>query len=498
MSIFGEGSAIFSVDSDTTNRISTIAQKINAKTIPNKQALINILTLSLQFPSEHREILWRYVLQIPMNRDVFLTMAQQKIHPKVRTLPNRLPMKYSVISQRLVRLISNLAYWHPPLAECDWLPSLVFPFLKVFTRDSLITFEICATIIYNWCHDWLHFVPNPPITILSRIDRIARDNGGEAPLNFAWPVLRSFFGEVATTNACLMILDNILSSRPVFIEYLVASFAVSGFKIIDELNVVKIINKAKKMFKKDWKNNPNQDVFHPLPKGFYPVMTIIQKSPMWREKELQRIRDEAEAIKKQEELSAEIAREEIKIDKQRRSWMRQREVLKIIEQEQMVEFRRKEKQQLMEETIQDEKAIALRKQNIINRQREEEAALKEWRIECGKVREDLQKTLNARRTTWDQFLDIREKSAQCTHDEMDVEMKLLEEREKAFNEELQEHNKVLKKVMDEEQQMLSKATHRNQEIDEERYDLREVVEKARRKQAEKIIINQVQMMKNNH
>ncbi|OHS94838.1 hypothetical protein TRFO_38962 [Tritrichomonas foetus] len=495
--LFGEGSAIFSVDAENTHRVATLATKVNATTIPNKQSLINILKLNLQFPSEHREILWRYILRLPMNRDIFLTMAQQPCHPTVRTLPNRLPMKYNVLSQRLVRLISNLAYWHPPLAECDWLPALAFPFLQVFKRDSLITFEVVATAITNWCHDWLHFVPNPPITILSRIDRIARDNGGEAPLKVAWPVLRSFFGEVSTTNAALMILDNIISSRPVFIEYLVACYAISSFEIIDEQNVVKFIKRAKQMYRKDWKANPNQDSFSPLPKGFYPVMTIIQKSPMWREKELQRIRDEADAIKQQIELTEEINRESIKIERQRQAWMRQREALKVIEQEQMIEFRRKERQQLMEENIIEQRALNERKTMTQRRKIEEENALKEWKNECENVRDDVQKTLDSRKATWDQFMGIKEEAAQMTRDEMDIEMKLLEDRDSVFNHELGQHTRVLDKLMKDEQQMLHKATTRNQEIDEERYDLRQVVEKARRKQAENIIMNQVQMMKNN-
>lgn len=496
MNLFGEGSAIYSVDQDDSHRVAVLAKKIGATTIPNKQALIHIIQENLQFPSEHREVLWRYILRIPMNRSVFMTMAQQQIYPTVRKLPNKLPLKYSVISQRLVRLISNLAYWHPPLAECDWLPALVFPFLQVFTRDSLITFEIVMTVIVNWCHDWLHFVPNPPITILSRIDRIAKDNGGEAPLNVAWPVLRSFLGEVSTTKAALMILDNILASRPVFIEYLVACYAISSFKIIDEINVASFIKRAKKMYKKDWKTNPNQDVFQPLPKGYYPVMTIIQKSPMWREKELQRIRDEAEAIKQQMEIAEEIEKEQVKIDRQRKCWLREREILKVIEEEQMVEFRRKEKQQLLEDNIVDSKEIAKRRSEIQRRKIEEEGALKEWKNECDKVRQEMEKTRETRKMTWDNFMQKKDENALVTREEMDIEMKLLEERENAFNYELDAHSKVLHKMLNEEQKLLQQAMNRNQEIEDDKNELRQQIEKARRKQAEKITIRQAEMLKN--
>ena len=80
---------------------------------------------------------------------------------------------------------------------------------------------------------------------------------------------------------------------------------------------------------------------------------------------------------------------------------------------------------------------------------------------------------------------------------MDIEMQLLEDRESACNEELDMHTKTLERLVKEEQLMLQKALKRSQEVDDERNELREVIEKARRKQAENITIKQAQMMKKN-
>jgi hypothetical protein len=193
---------------------------------------------------------------------------------------------------------------------------MVFPFLQVCGRDSLIAFEITATILCNWCTEWFLFIPNPPITVLSRIEHIAQSNGAEAPLSLVWPVLRSFCGEVATTNAALMVLDHVLCAKPVFLEYVVAAYAVLRLIIIDEQNVVKLLRKAEQMYFKDMKKEViNNAKFTPLPIGHYPVLVIVQKSPRWRETELQRIRQEAEETKQRIELAQQIERDTTRINR---------------------------------------------------------------------------------------------------------------------------------------------------------------------------------------
>jgi hypothetical protein len=298
-----------------------------------------------------------------MNEKAYNLYASQPIHASVRRLPNTLPVRYSINANRLVRLLSSLTYWHPPLAECDWLPALVFPFLRIFERDTIVLFEFMVTIISNWCHEWLHFIPNPPITILSRIDRIARAHGGEAPLSVAWPALRSFFGEVATTEAALTLFDNIIASHPAFIEYLVASFAlIQHEKVINERNVVAIVNRAWKMYSADAAHHSHFAAFAALPTGHYPVMQVVKRVPRWRETELERIRVEAEASRQQEMLGEEIEEEAAKIERQRRVWMAERSVLRQTVEEQMEEFRRREQEILRRENLKEAVSMQIRRE----------------------------------------------------------------------------------------------------------------------------------------
>lgn len=484
--MFSQGSAIAAATSDTNHYIAEIAssKKIGATAMLHRQTLIDVMTKHYHFPDEHRVIIWRYLFRLPMNKSVYALLASQPVHQSVRRLPDSLPIRYSVVLNRLVRLLSALAYWHPPLADCDWLPALVFPFLRLFERDSLVLFEFIVTVICNWCEEWLHFIPNPPITILARIDRIARAHGGEAPLSVAWPALRSFFGEVATTEAALALFDNILSARPVYLEYLVASFAlIQHEKVINERNVRAIIGRARRMFAADSDQNPNKSSFLPLPSGFYPVMPVVKRIPQWREGEVQRIRTEAEASRQQEIFNEEIEAECAKIERQRRTWMVQRSLLREIEEEQMEEFRRREQEIQRRENMKEEVSLQLRRERLRARRLEEEQAIEDWRRDCGRVQDEMMQVSATRRATWANWLSMKEDSANIANEEVRLELELVRNRDATHRQEMERYHSAMAKAAQEEQQALNLAVAQSRELEQEKYELRQKLNEARRPQA---------------
>lgn len=483
--LFGPGSTVDYSSRNDDHYLAKVAKVIGANSIFNRRSLIDILISQYSFPDEQRIIMWRYLLHIPMNEKQYTLLAAQQLHPAVRELSNSLPLKYTTIANRLCRLLSALMYWHPSLAECDWLPSLVFPFLRIFERDSLITFEVVATIITNWCQEWLHFVPNPPITVLSRIEKIALDNGGSAPLSVAWPALRSFFAEVATTEAALILLDNIISTKPVFIEYLVASFClIKGSKVVDHLNVKTVIDRARKLYHKNQSDNPNDSEFKPLPVGMYPVLNIVKKTPMWRDQELNRIRNESKLEQDREEASNDIEREAARIERQRRNWIAERAILRQIEEEQMEEFRRREKEILVKENQKEELALQIRREQLRRRRIEEENAIEEWKRDCAKIQSEMRQVVDTRRATWARWIALKEDAAKLAQEEVESELELLRQRDKTHLEACTDHGNLINMVANEEQELLAKATAKSAELEEERAKLRQTLENARRRQAQ--------------
>jgi hypothetical protein len=483
MTMFGEGSAIALADNGQAKCVGQFAKQVGSKVLFSRKSLLDILRRNCSFPDTNRVILWRFILQLPNNEDIFRSYSHERIHPGVRDLPDRLPMKFNSVLQRLMRLLSTLVYWHP-LAECDWLPSLVFPFLQICGRDSIVAFEMVATILCNWCTEWLHFIPNPPITILSRIDHIAQENGGEAPLSVAWPVLRSFCGEIASTKAELMILDNILCAKPVFIEYVVAAYALMKDPVIDEISVLPFLKKAEQLYLKDiQKQSINDAQFNPLPVGHYPVLVIVKKSPMWRENELRRIRAEADATKQQMELRAHIDSESAKIDRHRQKWMGERKVLKMIEEEQMAEYRRVSKQTMQQDVVRESKAIEARRRALTERKIKAMGEIAEWRNDCQKTRLEMEKQMDSTRETWKSWLDLKEQLGALEKEEVDVDMELLTQRQTVQEQETEEHDRLTEKVASEESELLKDVLATNERLEQDVLAKREILEKARARQA---------------
>jgi hypothetical protein len=63
------------------------------------------------------------------------------------------------------RHLSALAHWSPVMAEAEFLPAFVFPFIKVFENNPLHAFELVMTVLLNWSQQWFEFFPHPPVNV---------------------------------------------------------------------------------------------------------------------------------------------------------------------------------------------------------------------------------------------------------------------------------------------------------------------------------------------
>lgn len=79
-------------------------------------------------------------------------------------------MKSDRLSRSMEKVLSCLNYWAPIFESLDYLPSMVFPFIKIFQTDTLSAFEVFVTVTMNWCQNWWDFYPNPPVPVLDVIE----------------------------------------------------------------------------------------------------------------------------------------------------------------------------------------------------------------------------------------------------------------------------------------------------------------------------------------
>ena len=244
--------------------------------------------------------IWKLLLKLPENYESYAAFVERGTHPAYATLQKKYPLKSQKCVRLLERTLSALAHWSPLLAECDYLPLLIFPFVKLFQNNQVTCFEIVATWLNNWCQHWFEFFPHPPMNILNMIenllayhDRLLLDHFMRFRITcqiYGWSLLETIFSEVFSKLEWQTLFDNIFSSHPGFLLYLVAAYSVCNrtalmqVKEVDDAkyffrhrNPVSVTHLIGESFKMSRTTPADLDpckllaAFEPLAKGTYPV-----------------------------------------------------------------------------------------------------------------------------------------------------------------------------------------------------------------------------------
>ncbi|KAL0279365.1 UNVERIFIED_CONTAM: hypothetical protein PYX00_000942 [Menopon gallinae] len=189
-----------------------------------------------EYPESYRGIIWRTILQLPMNQEAYMSLANKECHPSYVNVESRYPLVNKPLSNALKRVLSSLAYWCPLFGEVEYLPEFVFPFVKLFHLDPFVCFESVATIIVNWCQNWFEFYPFPPINVLSVIENVMgyHDpdllefyyNKNITSSVYACILMQTAFSEVLNKKEWLRLWDHILSNEPSFIFMAIVAYNV--------------------------------------------------------------------------------------------------------------------------------------------------------------------------------------------------------------------------------------------------------------------------------
>eukprot|EP00002_Diphylleia_rotans_P011849 TRINITY_DN2334_c0_g2_i1.p1 TRINITY_DN2334_c0_g2~~TRINITY_DN2334_c0_g2_i1.p1 ORF type:complete len:1272 (+),score=297.87 TRINITY_DN2334_c0_g2_i1:121-3936(+) len=176
-----------------------------------------------KYPDKYRNLVWCTLLHTPQNSDSFAALLSKGTHPDFNSLDLRYPIKSRSLFNHTQKILSALAHWSPLFIQIQYLPELVFPFIRTFGTDDLKCFEVVSTYILNWCDGWFDFFPYIPVGILNSVDMLLQHHdstlhadllakGLNAHL-YAWPLLHSSFSEVLTREEWLHLYDHIFSSK---------------------------------------------------------------------------------------------------------------------------------------------------------------------------------------------------------------------------------------------------------------------------------------------
>lgn len=260
------------------------------------------------YPEEYRNVIWCVLLQLPVNKDTFLDLKSQQENDVVKDFGKCLceigmPAEDA---QRLKNLISLVANWSPVFAEIDFIPSLVYPFLKVFPNSQLLTFEIVASILLNYGQLWFEFFPMDPYNFLGMCENVLMmmDAGLAAfyfqnkvtPQVYAFSLIRTSFSDVLSEMFWYTLWDTIVSNPPYFVVFIIVAFNTTNrfnimrlkcfediakfFNSPNPLHIKRIIRAAHEMDAQFPENAHPKKFFHkyvPMMKHYYPVFDSFPK-----------------------------------------------------------------------------------------------------------------------------------------------------------------------------------------------------------------------------
>lgn len=251
------------------------------------------------YPEKYRFLIWTSLMDLPCNGPQFQALIKLGSPLVVRNQAKKLKIRSDAQRRSVIKIWSCLAQWCKVLAHADFMPHLIYPFVKQLPKNGLVSFEVLATLILNHFQLWFEFHPLPPSNYLAMCENLLQHLDERLckfykaqevlPKDYAWSLLSSAFAEVLEEQQWLMLWDNIVSEPPWFPVFLVVAYNVLNREVIirlpDQRSVVsffheqnpldmnRLLSKARKLMARcELALHPQRFMQHfvPIPKGVYP------------------------------------------------------------------------------------------------------------------------------------------------------------------------------------------------------------------------------------
>ncbi|KAL2919956.1 hypothetical protein HK105_200022 [Polyrhizophydium stewartii] len=224
----------------TAEQPKTFYELIESKqetSLLNRQKLARFLSHYGEYSPQYRTLVWRFLLKLPENRAGYEALLDQGVHPVFKDFRKRFPLRSDRAAKSMERVLSCLAFWSPIFENLEYLPSMVFPFVMLFSNDMFSGFEVAMTVIINWCQKWWDYYPNPPIDCLDMTEDMIAYHDPELLAHFvkykvtsqvyAWSMMKTLFTEQFSRPDWLRLWDHLLTQPPSFMYHFVVAYILA-------------------------------------------------------------------------------------------------------------------------------------------------------------------------------------------------------------------------------------------------------------------------------
>lgn len=277
--------------------------KINLSII-NYPSLKEIITYCGSYPEKSRKIIWKYLLSLPNDRNLFYIYSNKGFHPFYQLIEEVFPIADQKYLRRVQVICSLISFWCPHIGNVYYLPNIVFPFIKSIQGDDIFVFETLIALFNSVMRYWFEMYPNMPLTHVNYVnDIINKETKNSLDIimktlhismnKIIWRLLSNFFSESFAKDDWLSFVDFIITynHKPEMILYFTAAFIISNkaeivkyknnmkkiskilFDIENKRNVLSLIKATLQLYNKYYKTQTFvYKAYVPFPDNEYPVM----------------------------------------------------------------------------------------------------------------------------------------------------------------------------------------------------------------------------------
>ena len=210
-----------------------------SKSLMNKHELTKYLKKLKAFPEKHRSLIWRFLLELPLNNEAYDNLCRKGVHKAFHNLQRNYPLTNNKLVIKMQRILSSLAHYSPVFVEVKFLPDFIFPFVKLFENEELVCFEVLLSFFLQWGQNLFESHPAPPFNVFKSLEELLKFHEPELfnhiqdkRINIkalAWITYQNLFTDILTKQDWLALMDFLILNchEPIYIlHFLTAYFAV--------------------------------------------------------------------------------------------------------------------------------------------------------------------------------------------------------------------------------------------------------------------------------
>lgn len=138
----------------------------------NLKALRSFLRNHAVYPDQYRATVWTFLLSLPKNVLTFDNYLKKGAHKDLVRYEQTFPLKNEALAKKLGRVLSSLSHYCGLFSDQNSVPFVAFPFVKLFSQDECLSFEVILSFYLHWGQHMFENFPHPSSTMIDFVNSL--------------------------------------------------------------------------------------------------------------------------------------------------------------------------------------------------------------------------------------------------------------------------------------------------------------------------------------